>query len=480
MRGHQRPRVESRPGQVASSAGREAVDLARAAGLVLDPWQEHVLEHSLGERADGKWAAFEVGLIVSRQNGKGSILEARELAGLFLLGEKLIVHSAHEFSTSLEALNRLEALIKGTPEFEKRLKRVSRAHGEEGIELKTGQRVRFRTRTKSGGRGLSADCVVLDEAMILPETAVGALMPTLSARPNPQIWYTGSAVDQQVHDHGLVLTRLRNRGIAGDDERLAFFEWSADGDIADAARIADDRDAWQQANPALGYRIDPEFVAMERRSMDLRTFATERLGVGDYPQLDRDDGDAIRLEAWDALADEASSIDGPLVLAFDIRPDRGAGAIAAAGKRPTDGRHVEVIEHRSGTGWIASRLKDLTGRHRVRKIVLAGRSPAAALVADLKDLHLGVPIEELSTSEEADAYGQLHDAVSQGTVHHLGTEEVRAALRGAKRRPVGDAHVWSRKSSAVDISPLVAVTLAHSAASTLSRSVYETRGLATV
>jgi hypothetical protein len=55
------------------------------------------------ERADGKWAAFEVGLNVARQNGKGSILEARELAGLFLLGERLIIHSAHEFATSLEA-----------------------------------------------------------------------------------------------------------------------------------------------------------------------------------------------------------------------------------------------------------------------------------------------------------------------------------------------------------------------------------------
>jgi hypothetical protein len=42
-----------------------------------------VLERALGVREDGKWAAFEVGLDVSRQNGKGGILEARELAGLF-------------------------------------------------------------------------------------------------------------------------------------------------------------------------------------------------------------------------------------------------------------------------------------------------------------------------------------------------------------------------------------------------------------
>jgi hypothetical protein len=97
-----------------------------------------ILRHSLGERPDGKWAAFEVGLNVPRQNGKGSILEARELAGLFLLGERLIIHSAHEFATSLEAFQRLLALIEGTPDLSRRVKRVSRAHGEEGIELTNG------------------------------------------------------------------------------------------------------------------------------------------------------------------------------------------------------------------------------------------------------------------------------------------------------------------------------------------------------
>ena len=87
------------PPSAVSSAGAEAVELAALAGLFLDPWQELVLQSALSERADGKWAALEVGLVVPRQNGKGSILEARELAGMFLLGEELILHSAHVFKT---------------------------------------------------------------------------------------------------------------------------------------------------------------------------------------------------------------------------------------------------------------------------------------------------------------------------------------------------------------------------------------------
>jgi hypothetical protein len=45
----------------------------------------------------------DVGLVVPRQNGKGTILEARELAGLFLFGES-ILHTSHEFRRRISPL----------------------------------------------------------------------------------------------------------------------------------------------------------------------------------------------------------------------------------------------------------------------------------------------------------------------------------------------------------------------------------------
>lgn len=53
-----------------SSAADDAIDLAAVAGLELLPWQQLVLRNALGEKHD-RWAAFEVGLVVPRQNGKG-------------------------------------------------------------------------------------------------------------------------------------------------------------------------------------------------------------------------------------------------------------------------------------------------------------------------------------------------------------------------------------------------------------------------
>src|SRR3979490_2286742 len=106
--GNQTPTIRSVP-PYSSSAGREAVELAAHAGLVLDPWQKLVLEDGLGEGRNGQWAAFEVAMVLSRQNGKNAVFEARELAGLFLFNEQLIIHTAHEFKAAQEAFRRLAA-----------------------------------------------------------------------------------------------------------------------------------------------------------------------------------------------------------------------------------------------------------------------------------------------------------------------------------------------------------------------------------
>lgn len=473
----QAPRFSWVPAR-ASSAGVEAVELAAMAGLNLDAWEGLVLDGALGERADGRWAAFEVGLVVSRQNGKGAILEARELAGLFLLDERFIVHSAHQFDTSLEAFRRLLDRIESRDEFTRRVKRVSRSHGEEGIELHGpagrrrtgGQRIRFRTRTGGGGLGFTCDCLIVDEAMIVTEAAHGALLPTLSARPNPQVYYTGSAVDQDVHEHGVVFARIRERGIRGQDPSLAYYEWSAGVELEQAMtpKVATDPAVWAQANPALGIRISAEHIGNEQASMAPRTFAVMRLGAGDWPRTDGVAGDGIGLETWLGLEDPVSAPVDPVCFALDVTPNRSHAAIAVAGQRGDELAHVEVVEHRAGTGWAAGRAAELVKAHHATGLVIDLAGPAASLVTELRNAGLEVRDKDhpagklvaVTSKEHAQACGMLYDACEQNALRHLGTAELAAAIRGATRRPLGDAWAWSRKQSGVDISPLVAVTLA--------------------
>lgn len=471
------PRIVSLPKKGDDRPGRETVELCAKAGLTLDEWQEYVLVESMRANGD-KWAYLEVALNVPRQNGKGGIIEARLIGEAYVVKSHLSIYSAHNFDTSLEHFRRLQMLIEESPVLSKdligqrggRKYGVTFGHGKEGFEFKNDRRIRFRTRTKGGGRGFSCDCLILDEAMFIPEFTHGALLPTLSARENPQVWYTGSAVDQNVHEDGVVFARARERGLAGDSE-LAYFEWSAGNgqpqkDHPDAVdpRMLVDRDVWTQANPALGKRITAEYIeSVERRAMDGRTFAVERLGIGDWPRTDHAAANPIDWEAWLSLEDESSILQDPITVAFDSSPDR-RSSISCAGKNQRGEFHVETAKSHPGTGWVPDAVAKIAVEHDVSQVICDGYGPAANLIPLLRDRD--VEVNELSAAEHARACSDLVDAVDERTVRHRGGEHLNPAVRQAKTRPLGDAWAWSRKNSAANISPLVSATLALSIAMT--------------
>src|SRR5688500_17563694 len=109
MIGWQEPVIECLPRNIVGTYADQAITLAGMAGLNLDPWQQYLLRYTLAHTGeptyceDGtlwntkRWSARNVGVMISRQNGKGSYLEALELAALFLLREEVIFHTAHEF-----------------------------------------------------------------------------------------------------------------------------------------------------------------------------------------------------------------------------------------------------------------------------------------------------------------------------------------------------------------------------------------------
>ena len=446
----------NRPEAAVSSGAVEAIELAASAGLILDEWQCFALDVALSERADGKWAAFEVGMIVPRQNGKGSILEARELAGLFLFGERLILHSAHEFKTAAEAFLRVKALVDNTDDLRRKVKQIRTSHGDEGIELLDGARLRFVARSRGSGRGFSGDCVILDEAFNLGAEAMGALLPTLSAKPNPQIWYTSSApMAGSVQLHA-----VRRRALAGGSPRLAFMEWSIDPDVD---RV-DDPGSWAKANPSFGIRIGEEFVRAEIDAMPAPEFARERLGVPDpEPSVDPP---LFPLADWNRLADPTSEFGGKVAFSVAVSPGAESAAIAMVGFRPDGMPHVELVDHRPGVDWLPARRAELDGKVRPKFWVRDPSGPAVELAGKFRDLR---------GREATEAATRLLSAVAEGSFRWLCDERLAGALStavvGARRRDVGDGvWKWSRVGSDVDISTIEAMTWALWAAPLLAKS----------
>ncbi|AIJ26370.1 hypothetical protein [Amycolatopsis methanolica] len=485
-KGALRPRLELIPPYV-YSIGAEAIELCRRAGQELDFWQQQALTHILGVRPDGKWACFEYAELVGRQNGKGGILEGRILAGFFLLGEALIIFSAHEYKTALRAFRRLKRLIRNLGEqvgdnenlvdVDGILIKISNTNGEEGFErLDTGQEIKFIARSKASGRGFTGDLNIIDETFAYTDEQHEALLPTMSARsmevPGPQIIYTSSPPLSSYS--GEILFRVRKRALEGRSGRLGYRDWGAEGDLDNLEGIdLSDRELWTATNPAYGIRISEDFVEDELESMSPRGFARERLGI--WPAPPATEGGPLDYQRWSTPApagcvDVTSQAGEDVAFAIDVTPKRDWASIGLYSPRADGLGHVELIDRRPGTDWVVQRLVELVARWNPVAIALDVKGPAGSLLLDLKKVGITVPEDPSepkrgqlaipTSSEVAAACGHLVDAVTQGTLRHIDQSQLNTAVAGAKPRPLGDAYAWARKTADSDISPLVTVTLA--------------------
>lgn len=454
--GSQTPRIELIPDGDEHPRWDEVVDFLKALGIALDPWQLRVLWASLLRRGD-IWAAFVVGVCAPRQNGKNAILEARELVGAALLGEKLQIHSAHLADTSMEGFRRLDDLIDAHEWLSKDVTNIRRQNGHEQITFRGGRRIRFRTRTRGGGRGFSASPVYFDEGMFLPQVSYGAMLPVISAQPDPQVWQTGSAVDQLFMEDGLIFTQTREQALA-DADRIAWFEWSLDYENPEDVpiEVMATLEAQAQTNPALGIRISPEYLRAELNTLPPRLAAVERFGVGDWPRTDAS-GSVIDLVLWGELTEPHSRPIDPIHFTFDVRPDRSRSVICAVGRRADSLVHVEVVDQREGTAWVVGRLDELRQRHGTARILCDGVGPASSLIPELKQR--GIQVDALDSSQMGQACGVFFDAVVQRRVRHRGTSDLVSAIKGAAQRPLGDRWAWSRRNSSADIAPLIGITI---------------------
>lgn len=468
-----RPRICWVPEACDWTLGDAAVEWCRKHKLRLDPEQEFMLRSMLGLDGEGRWQSFEFGLSAPRQNGKGEVLLARELFGLYELGEMLIVHSAHEFKTSARHFERLVEAIRKNDDLHRLVERSGPSnrvvgfrytHGDESITLQNGARVEFRTRTKSGLKGVDdVALLVLDEAQILSEWAHGTMVPTLRAsiaERGPQLVYAGNAPDEEKDDHAIVWTRVRERALAGDDPSLVYHEYSLDFESPDEVpeEVAQDPDSWRLVNWAMVRgRVSEAHMAKEIRLLGWRQFITELLNVGAYPDTELVAGAVVDMETWADLEDPESVLEDPVCLAFDVSPDRRT-SISAAGRNQRGEPHIELVNSRAGTGWVAERLAELYERHEVIEVACDGFGPSSSIANKIDDV--GIKVRRLNSGDYADACGTFANEVDEKRLRHIGQNELTTAVRGARTRPLVDRWAWSRSKSKTDPGPLIASTLA--------------------
>lgn len=157
----------------------DMTEMAAMAGIVLDEGQAALLAAGMRKGSDGKWAQSRVTV----PGSQGDVTRVRELAGMFLLRER-VLHVSARHAQSADEARRMTEIVTGRPELSRQVSRISRAHGAELIRTHQGGEILF---TAGSGRGCRADLAVLSGPG--PDTEA-AVLPCLAAGNNPQIWTT--------------------------------------------------------------------------------------------------------------------------------------------------------------------------------------------------------------------------------------------------------------------------------------------------
>lgn len=439
---------------------------------VMDPEQRLVLDDWFAYRRTPrgpKLAAFEGAAIACRQNMKTGVLKAAALGKVYVSEQRLVVWSAHEFFASREAFRDLRILIESNPDMDREVMKVWTGAGSEAIEFTHDRRLIFKARTKSSGRSLSGDTVILDEAFALQPEHIASLAPTLAARPDPQMLYGSSA--------GLltssVLRALRDRG-RGQAARLAYAEWAAeqrpclhpecDHAVGAEGCALDDEVLWRQANTAIARgRMTVETIAGLRQAnaAEPMKFAREQLGWWDDPGADGAlqpiDGERF------AKLVRPEKIASP-VFALDVSPRRTWAAVVAAGGDA--GRVLVEIPSRKGekayqrgTAWIVPTFRRLAKRWPGARVRLLSKAQAVTFAPKLEEL--GFVVDLVGMGDYPAMCAALAQRVDDGTVAHRGELELTASVDASIAVEVGEEQWrWGRRKSGGDITPLVAMTLA--------------------
>lgn len=430
--GNQKPRIDQyNNGDIALA--EKAITLADEYMQPLLDWQKLVLRRWLALDEDGKYTNKECGLSISRQSGKTELLIVRIIAGMVFNGDT-IIYTAQSLATTNEIKRRVARFFyEGKPEirnmltdeFDKKPKSL------DYLELRNGGRCVFNTRTRSGGLGFTSDVLLVDEAAEYSDAQQEALVPTLSAGKNQNHQQIMATMPPTTGSSGTVFIRTREKVLAGKAPKFCWQEWGVES-LTDP----NDKDAWYDANPSLGYFLMESAIEAESKTMSIDSFNKQRLGWYQGADSQR----AITDEQWDRLAVKEVKLepDYRRVYAVKFAPDRSAVSLAV-GLPMGDKIHVEIMERRDmsqGFSWLVRLLLD---RYKdADKIIIDGAAGSQLLVEELyrSEKRIGKKILTPNVKEAGAAYGAFQMAVEQETLTHYNQPGLNIAIKTAKKRPI--------------------------------------------
>jgi len=371
---------------------------------------------------------------------------------MFALGQKLQVHTAHKLTTSSEIFWKIDDTIQSHAKLVDDFAKKYESKGSQEIKLKSGGRYLVRA-NNSASRGIAApDTIYMDEVREFHDDEVwSSLRYTQMATPNPQTLIFSNAGDQ----HSIVLNRLRERGLAaaaGADDRIGWFEWSAEPgcDIRD-------KNAWMQANPSAGYTIslDNLEAAMSDEESIVRTELLCQWVSVVNP--------AINPSNWNAGAKKNLKLDREALtwMAIDLSPNRQEGSLVAAQQ---EGENINVVLLQTWTNpinldakQIANDVADWVRKYQTETVAYS-RQTSGAVAALLSPA--GISCTPIDGSVYGQACDEMLSAITSQRLFHPEQDEFTRQVLSAVKLPFKDGGWYlGRKVSNATICAAVAMAM---------------------
>lgn len=424
------------------------------------PWQAASWDVGLELLEDGLPAYREVVISTPRQSGKTDDLLVVKChrALMWHHQPQRIYYSAQTAQESRRKL--LEdhlPMIEASP-MRSTISKVHQAPGDTSIIFKTKSRIGIMGTGETAGHGRTVDLGVLDEAFAdVDDTREQAIKPAMATRPEAQLWIASTAGTARSAYLRRKVDNGRAAVVDGSDRGLCYIEYSApdDADI-------EDPETWWRCMPALGYTITEDVIRAELKTM-LATGNEAGFRRAYLNQWTLDDERIIPLGTWnDVSRQELKIATLGVTIAVDISPDRSHASLVIIDNQ----KKAELFEYREGMAGLVERLIELFKRWDA-PIAIDSRGPAGTLIPDLE--FAGVNLLRYDQGMMTVACARLMDALADRKIEVRQNPVLDQAVAGARKRIVLDQWVWARRDAYVDISPLVALTMAHDACVNVDR-----------
>lgn len=444
--------------------GHEIARVARLMGFKLQPWQQQVVDVATEYKIDtfGRriYHYEKVLVTVPRQSGKTTLMgPVRVHRALTRPGITMFCTAQTGQDAGKRVKDMLDILTTSpaSPLFKPRY-----ANGSEGFTcVGNGSTLTRFSPSPSALHGETPYLVDFDEIWKYTELLGDAMLG--GADPG-MITLDGQGQIYMVSTMGTLSSTFMNKwiekGRAGTDPDLAYFEWSMP-----AGADPDDPATWWQFHPALGNTITERSLAKRiyadgvskaerlRAYMNILTDAEEPIIYADvWEELARD----VPAPEWDKIA-----------VAFEVAPGNSCSAVAAAWRDPQGVPVVRILHQAPGVSWLPGYLRDLKERFNPGMIGADGAGPvdriADALTRDDEELPEAerLNLRRLKFGEYAQASMTLiSEARDERQLAHDGSKVLAAAVASAAVRVSNGVERIDRDKSLAPVPSLIAAAIA--------------------